>query len=78
MIYSVSSSPPLTICQSFRSKSCTLSVHVCFVTDKYTTIVNRQYAVNYAVGQAGMSVHFPPNKVCTHDIHKFLLMNDMQ
>jgi len=30
----------------------------------YTVPLNGQNAVNYAVGQAGMSVHLPPYKVC--------------
>ncbi|XP_021923600.1 integrin alpha-4-like isoform X2 [Zootermopsis nevadensis] len=29
-------------------------------SDKYTTSVNRQHIPNYAVGQAGISVHIPP------------------
>jgi hypothetical protein len=44
------------------------------VTDMYTVNVNGKIAVNYAVGQAGMSVHLPPYKVCICSIYKFLIM----
>jgi hypothetical protein len=50
---------------------------MCFigiVTDMYTVNVNGKYAVNYAVGQAGMSVHLPPYKVCICSIYNFLIM----
>ncbi|XP_023718571.1 integrin alpha-9 isoform X3 [Cryptotermes secundus] len=30
--------------------------------DMYTALVNKQHVANYAVGQAGMSVHFPSHK----------------
>jgi hypothetical protein len=37
----------------------------------YIVSVNGQNAVNYAMGQAGISVHVPPPKVCICDIHMF-------
>jgi len=36
--------------------------------------VNKQGAVNYAVGQAGMSVHLPQYKVRICSIYKLLIM----
>ena len=43
-------------------------------TDMYVVHLNKQNAVNYAVGQAGMSVHLPQYKVCICSIYKLLIM----
>ena len=40
----------------------------------YVVPLNKQNVVNYAVGQAGMSVHLPPHKVCICSIYKLLIM----
>jgi hypothetical protein len=47
---------------------------ICVVTDKYTVLMKKQHVANYAVGQAGMSVHLPSRKVCICDIHRYLIM----
>jgi hypothetical protein len=39
----------------------------------YIVPVNKQNLVNYAVGQAGMSVHLPPYKVCMCSMYKLLI-----
>lgn len=55
------------------------NIYICIylsgiVTDRYFFVLNKQYAVNYAVGQAGISVHLPPYKVCICSIYKILIM----
>lgn len=40
----------------------------------YIFELKKQNVVNYALGQAGMSVHLPPYKVCICSIYKLLIM----
>lgn len=51
---------------------CTVYVYLSGIfTDMYAVQLNsKTTVVNYAVGQAGMSVHLPPYKVCICSIYK--------
>ena len=50
-------------------------IYLCGIfTDMYIVHLNKQNAVNYAVGQAGMSVHLPQHKVSICSDYKLRIM----